>query len=316
MNRIDRLIGILIRLQGRPQTAGQLADRFEVSQRTILRDIDALSQVGVPIIATTGRNGGYEIASGFWLPPLHLTPEEATVVLLALDQLGDETSSPLGAAHRTVLEKVRSTLHPATRTVVDSNRRLLQVVRDGVAPSDAVLTRMRSAVEQQEWVEITYAGVNGTSIRAILPTLIYVAGGRWYTRAIDARRSGVRHFRIDRMELVRSTTAPPNGDEIIRRATSEAKPYADVSHPEVCARLTPKGMIFALDHPDLRAAVVPDGEGGRLAFRCPPEELPYYGRELLRLGPDVTVDSPAELRRWMTRWLDTLMMHHQGSPET
>lgn len=316
MNRIDRLIGILIRLQGQPQTAGQLADRFEVSQRTILRDIDALSQIGVPIIATTGRNGGYEIASGFWLPPLRLTPEEATVVLLALDQLGDETSSPLGAAHRMVLEKVRSTLHPATRTVVDSNRRSLQVVRDGVAPSDAVLTRMRSAVELQEWVEITYAGVNGTSIRAILPMLIYVAGGRWYTRAIDARRSGVRHFRIDRMELVRSTTAPPNGDEIFRRATSEAKPYADVSHPEVRARLTPKGTIFARDHPDFRDSIIPDRNGVQLVFRCPPGELPYYGRELLRFGAEVQVSAPVELKRWMIACLNDLLQHHQMDPES
>lgn len=316
MNRIDRLIGILIRLQGQPQTAGQLADRFEVSQRTILRDIDALSQVGVPIIATTGRNGGYEIASGFWLPPLHLTPEEATVVLLALDHLGDETFSPLGAAHRTVLEKVRSTLHPRTRTVVDTNRRSLQVVRDGVVPSAAVLTRMRTAVEQHEWVEIKYAGVNSTSTRAILATLVYVAGGRWYARAIDARSSRVRHFRIDRMEQVRSTTAPPNVEEIIRRATSEAKLYADVSHPEVRARLTPKGTIFARDHPDFRDSIIPDCNGAQLMFRCPPGELPYYGRELLRFGAEVQVSAPVELKRWMIACLNDLLQHHQTNQES
>lgn len=316
MNRIDRLTGILIRLQGQPQTAGQLADRFEVSQRTILRDIDALSQVGVPIIATTGRNGGYEIASGFWLPPLHLTPEEATVLLLALDHLGDEASSPMGAAHRTVLEKVRSTLHPATRTVVDANRRSLQVVRDGITPSAALLTRMRTSVDRKQWVEITYQGVNGSSIRAVLPTLVYVASGRWYVRAVDASRAAVRHFRIDRIEHIQLLAAPPGAGTIVQRATSEAKLYADVSHPEVRARLTPKGTIFARDHPDFRDSIIPDCNGAQLMFRCPPGELPYYGRELLRFGAEVQVSAPVELKRWMIARLNDLLQHHQTNQES
>ncbi len=316
MNRIDRLTGILIRLQGQGQTARQLADRFEVSQRTILRDIDALCQVGVPIIASTGRHGGYRIAAGFWLPPLHLTPEEATVVLLALDHLGDDGSSPLGAAHQTAVEKLRSILRPTTRTEVDSNLESVQVMREAVVPSAATLAEARTAVQRRQWVEIAYAGVDGPSVRTILPILVYVASGRWYIRAIDAGRVAVRHFRIDRIERIRAVVAPADAEALTHQAMSREQRYADESHPEVCARLTPKGMIFALDHPDLRAAVVPDGEGGRLAFRCPPEELPYYGRELLRLGPDVTVDSPAELRRWMTGWLDALTMHHRGSPDT
>lgn len=311
MNRIDRLTGILIRLQGRPQTAGQLAARFEVSQRTILRDIDALSQIGVPIIATTGRNGGYEIADDFWLPPLHLTPEEATVVLLALDHLGDEASSPLGAAHRTVREKVRSGLRPATRTEVDANLQGVRVTRGGMAPSAASLTDMRSAVDRQQWVEITYQGVDGPSIRSILPTLVYVANGRWYARAIDASRSAVRHFRIDRIERARSVPAPADAVPIIQRVTTECTPYADASHPEVRARLTPRGVFFALDHPDLRDAIMPGSDGGRLVFRCPPGELPFYGREFLRFGEDIHVEAPAELNRWITSYLRSLWVHHQ-----
>lgn len=316
MNRIDRLTGILIRLQGQGQTARQLADRFEVSQRTILRDIDALCEIGVPIIAAPGRHGGYRIDAGFWLPPLHLTPEEATVLLLALDHLGDEALSPLGTAHRTVLEKLRSILRPATRAEVDNNLESVQVVREAVAPSAATLAEARMAVQRRRWIEIAYAGVDGPSVRTILPILVYVASGRWYVRAVDAGRDAVRHFRVDRIERIRAVAAPADADAVIGQALSHGDRYADESNPEVRARLTHRGMIFALDHPDLRAAVVPEGEGGRLAFRCPPEELPYYGRELLRFGPDITVEAPEALRRWMTAWLEDLALHHRASTDT
>lgn len=311
VNRTDRLTGILIRLQGRAQTAGQLADRFEVSQRTILRDIDALSQIGVPIIATPGRNGGYQIAEGFWLPPLHLTPQEATVLLLALDHLGDETSSPLGAPHRTVLEKLRSTLQPATRTAVDAGLRSMRVQRDTIPPSASMLSDMRAFVERHHWVEIIYAGIDGSSVRTILPRLVYVASGRWYTRAIDARRAAMRHFRVDRIESARSVPAPPDADRIIRQATTDTRAYSDEAHPQVRACLTPRGRVLALDHPDLRDAVVQGQESAWLVFRCPPEELPYYGRELIRLGPDVRIDAPPELRRWISGYLGNLLLHHE-----
>lgn len=310
MNRIDRLTGILIRLQGQPQTAGQLADRFEVSPRTILRDIDALSQIGVPIIATTGRNGGYQIADDFWLPPLHLTTDEATILLLALDHLGDEASSPLGPSHRTVREKVRSSLRPVTRKEVATNLRSMHVTNDNVAPSASTLTKLRSSVEKTQWIEIDYAGVDGSSKRLILPTLVYVANGRWYTRAVDMRRFAVRHFRIDRIEHARSVPEPADAVSIIQRATAESTPYADAAHPEVRARLTPKGRIFALDHPDLRDAVGDGEHGGELVFRCPPGELPYYGREFLRFGKDIQVEAPPALRLWMVAQLQDLLQHH------
>lgn len=312
MNRVDRLTGILIRLQGEGQTAGQLAERFEVSKRTILRDIDALCQIGVPVVATTGRGGGYRIADGFWLPPMHLTPEEATVLLLALDHLGDEASSPLGAPDRTARDKLRSTLRPATRAEVDTRLRAIRVVHEAIAPPASTLAAVRLAVERRQWVEIAYGGVDGPTVRTILPTLVSVTGGRWYVRTVDAGRAAIRHFRIDRIERHHPVTAPANAAAIVARATGQGRAYDDASHPEVRVRLTPRGVIFARDHPDLRSAIVPGDAGGQLVFRCPPGELPYYGRELLRFGPEATVDAPSELRAWMAAYLGDLLRHYQG----
>ena len=65
MNRTDRLTGIILALQRGRQTAAQLADRFEVSRRTILRDIDALAQIGVPVVSLPGAGGGLALAEGY-----------------------------------------------------------------------------------------------------------------------------------------------------------------------------------------------------------------------------------------------------------
>ena len=118
MNRTDRLAGIVLALRTDRRTAQQLADRFEVSRRTILRDIDGLSQVGVPIVALPGPGGGYELPDDYWMPPLHLTPAEAHVVLLGLQALGSAEGSPLGPAHLSVVDKLRAALRPEVREAV------------------------------------------------------------------------------------------------------------------------------------------------------------------------------------------------------
>ncbi len=82
MNRTDRLLGILVELQARGQlTSRQLAARFEVAPRTILRDLDALGELGVPLVALHGRGGGYRLLEGFFLPPQVFTPGEAAALL-------------------------------------------------------------------------------------------------------------------------------------------------------------------------------------------------------------------------------------------
>jgi predicted DNA-binding transcriptional regulator YafY len=85
MNRLDRVMGILLLLRGgRPVSAADLARRFEVSTRTIYRDVEVLSGLGVPVSAQMGRTGGFQMSEGYFLPPVALGPEEAVSLLLGL----------------------------------------------------------------------------------------------------------------------------------------------------------------------------------------------------------------------------------------
>ena len=106
MNRTDRLYALVEDLRAstpRPRTAQQLADRFEVSVRTIERDLSALQQSGVPIWATPGPNGGYSLDPQMTLPPVNFTPAEAAAISIALGRGGQ---MPYASAARSAMQKV------------------------------------------------------------------------------------------------------------------------------------------------------------------------------------------------------------------
>src|SRR6266542_4946923 len=106
MNRTDRLYAIVEELRAvapRSQTARELSERYEVSVRTVERDVSVLQQAGVPIYATPGRRGGYALDKATTLPPLNFTPREATAIAVALSREG---ATPFPHAGRGALLKV------------------------------------------------------------------------------------------------------------------------------------------------------------------------------------------------------------------
>lgn len=126
MNRLDRLFGILLWLRGgAPVAADDLARRFEVSRRTIYRDIEALSALGVPVFARRGYRGGLQLLEGYFLPPLMLTTGEATALLLGLTLLRSLRANPFAAdldsAEKKLLaavpERLRATLARANTLI-------------------------------------------------------------------------------------------------------------------------------------------------------------------------------------------------------
>lgn len=313
MNRIERLTGILLSLQGGPRSASQLAGRFEVSRRTIMRDIDALGEIGVPVVALPGRAGGYRIAEGYWLSPLQISAEEATALLFALNTVGDPDTSPLGEAHRAVVDKIQAILNADVRTTVARNLSSLRVAREQPAPHATVIAALRTAMAQHSWCAIDYRSPKAQTTRTILPTEVYTASDRWYVSAIDSLRRAMRIFRIDRITAICSSIAPDGAEAIIAEVAASQHHYGHPDHPEVHALLTSRGVQFAMDHPDFREAVIDKGDGGELRFRCPPGELPYYGREFFRLGTDIRVVAPPELQQWMADSLAELLSHVMSS---
>jgi predicted DNA-binding transcriptional regulator YafY len=305
MHRSTRMTGILIALQAQPRTAQALADRFEVSRRTILRDIEELLQLGVPIEARTGPGGGYAIPRTWWLAPLQLTEDEVQTLLFALDHLGESTDGPWPEPHQGLVEKLRSALNPGALDRALANPARPQVAAHPVAPAPATLATVRSAIAREEWLRVDYRGGSAPGERQVKPLSLHVTGGRWLVHAIDARTAEVRYFRLDRMADARRCLDPQNAARIV--AAAMARPdYHAPEHPEVVLRFTERGRLLAMDHPDIRNHL--DGDAAR--FRCPPAELPFYGGELVRFGVEVEVLGPPELRAWLGEHLETLKRHH------
>ncbi len=211
VNRTDRLYGLVEELRAvapQPRSARWLAQRFEVSVRTIERDISALQQTGVPIYAETGRCGGYCLDRTRTLPPVNLTPAEAVAMALALQSLeGTPFRSPAHTALHKLLAAMREDDARAARELA---ARVHLVGRGSqVAPMPRLVA---DALSARRVLRIGYGDREGaTSVREIEPLGYVGSPTHWYLVAWCRLRDAVRAFRTDRIATVTVTAegVPP-----------------------------------------------------------------------------------------------------------
>jgi predicted DNA-binding transcriptional regulator YafY len=213
MNRTDRLYAIADVLRAtapRARSARELAERFEVSARTIERDISALQQSGVPIWATPGPGGGYSVDPEMTLPPLNFTADEATAIAVALAASGP---IPFGDAARAALRKLvaamSSTSREGARELVG---RIHLLQQRGQLEATPVVRAVETAVVRRKVLELDYVDRSGQHTDHRLVEPYGLAGGQdhWYLMAWCRMRDGGRTFRLDRILEARLTdeTAP------------------------------------------------------------------------------------------------------------
>jgi predicted DNA-binding transcriptional regulator YafY len=215
MNRTDRLYAIVEELRmvaPRRRSARELAARFEVSTRTIERDLDALLQAGVPIYADSGRLGGYTLDKAMTLPPLNFTAVEAVAVAVAL---GQSTDAPFAQAARSAIQKIVTAMsaHDVDAARELANRvRLLEPAERDEAPS--IPSILQEAIIHRRVLRLAYVDKSGTiSEREVEPVLFAkVRGVHWYLMAHCRLRQAARVFRVDRIVGTEATgeTAPPH----------------------------------------------------------------------------------------------------------
>ncbi|GAA5130910.1 helix-turn-helix transcriptional regulator [Pseudonocardia adelaidensis] len=212
MNRTDRLYAMVEQLRAcapRRVSARELAARFEVSARTVERDISALQQAGVPIYADVGRTGGYTLDKSRTLPPLNFTPAEAVAVAITL---GRAEGSPYGRAARTALHKIVSAMSAvdgaAARELADRIGFLAPARPDAPAAVPAVL---EEAVAARRVVRLEYVDRAGVVTERAVEPVAFTAGTRcWYLLGWCRLRGGGRVFRTDRIRtaVLLDDTAP------------------------------------------------------------------------------------------------------------
>jgi predicted DNA-binding transcriptional regulator YafY len=210
MNRTDRLYALVEELRAvapRPRSARRLAQHFEVSIRTIERDLAALQQAGVPIWATPGPGGGYALDPAWTLPPLNVSSSEAAAIALALAASGP---IPFGDAARSALRKVTAAMSTTDRA---GARALLERIRllqgEGLAVSPALRVVERALLAQRV-VRLDYQDKHGgvTQGRMVEPLGFVLGAQHTYLHGWCRLRNGPRAFRLDRIRHVAVTAEP------------------------------------------------------------------------------------------------------------
>lgn len=286
MNRTDRLLGILLELQARGQlTSRQLAERFEVAPRTVLRDLDALSQLGVPLLALPGRGGGYRLLEGYFLPPQAFTPAEASALLVAADLLRSHGRSPYHADLVRAMDKVRALLGAARRPGPETLARVTVTMTARPDPGPA-LDEVHRAVEKRETLALEYdSPQSGLTTREVDPYRLCSRDGFWYLAAYCHLREEVRVFRVDRILSLRRTG---------RHFEPPAEPLSAAPEGGVPVRVA-LGRTAAMRLKD-SPYLAPFIREGRLVLELPPAALPWLARVLVSLGNEARILEPPALR--------------------
>ncbi|MFF4252220.1 helix-turn-helix transcriptional regulator [Streptomyces sp. NPDC001663] len=214
MNRTDRLYALVEELRAAapsPRSARTLARRFEVSVRTIERDLAALQQSGVPVYAEPGRTGGYVLDRRRTLPPLTITPAEATALAVGLHALA---GTPFAADARSALHKVLAVMPERERAAAAEMTGRVQLLVPAAAPTRSaepvVPEPLREALTAGRVLRLEYADAEGTITARDVEPLAFLGGAEhWYLAAWCRLREAPRGFRLDRIRAVEALAESP-----------------------------------------------------------------------------------------------------------
>jgi predicted DNA-binding transcriptional regulator YafY len=314
MNRTDRLLAIVIELQAHgKRRAEDLAATFEVGKRTIYRDIQALCEAGVPVVAVPGQ--GYSLVEGYFLPPLRFTSDEALMLLLGSDVMAQSFDAEYAAAARAASSKIASVLPEQLREQVRSLQASIRFVQEPASLQGAevdLLRQLRRAIVGRHTVRFAYHARNsqdGPSARSRREAdpygLVFVSGG-WHVVAFDHTRRARRNFRVSRMSqlmvLPQSFERPP-GFAIEQRPEDDPR---EVLVRALCDASIADWVRESRSFFVVGAEPRPDGLLVTLRVRHERDALPW----LLGWGGHVRVLEPASLRALLAAEAARILRNH------
>ena len=213
MNRIDRVTAILIQLQSkRVVKAQEIADRFNISLRTVYRDIKTLDEAGIPVVGEAGL--GYSIMDGYRLPPVMFTKEEATAFLTAEKLVEKLTDGSTKDDYKTAMFKVKAVLRLTEKDHLETMYEHIEVIDNPYLPKlkneSAHLQNILAAIAANSVINISYVSEaeQKETNRNIEPVGIFYMGRYWYLIAYCLLRKDYRHFKVNSIKKLMITALP------------------------------------------------------------------------------------------------------------
>ena len=313
MNRTDRLLAIVLELQAHGmRRAEDLAATFEISRRTVYRDVQALCEAGVPVVAEPGR--GYTLPAGYFLPPLRFSADEAMILLLGAEVMAGSFDAEYGQVAQGAARKISGALPAERRAEVEALRAGLHFVEsaDLSAATAERLRVLRGAVVGRRSIRFAYQarysadGPGARSEREVDPYGLARVAGIWYLVGYDHGRADLRNFRLDRIEavvlLARHFERPPNF--ILALPSDERSLEARVL---VNAEAAP----WVREQPSFYTSALEEQANGLLItlhMRRFNEVLPW----LLSWGRHIEVLDPPALRELLAAEARAILVQHES----
>ncbi len=333
MNRTDRLLAIILELQGKGrQRAGDLAETFETSKRTIYRDIQALGEAGVPIVSIPGL--GYSLMKGYFLPPLSFTTDEATMLILGSDVMAQSFDAQYRSAAQAASRKIANVLPEKLREEVEYLQSSIRFVTADAMERPVETEKLllvRRAIFQHNTIRFCYftrhpsSQVEAATLPSAHPTdstvlttpvvsvreadpygLVHYLNA-WHVIAYCHLRQDIRNFRLDRMDdlaLLPETFQRPAHFKMSETQSGQRKRIiVRVLFDKEVARWVQESRSYFTDS-------VEETPQGLLVTLKPHQESEVL-QWLLSWGRHVRVLEPESLRRHIFQEAQAMMQHHR-----
>jgi predicted DNA-binding transcriptional regulator YafY len=216
INRFDRLTAILIHLQSKKVVVAQeIAERFDISLRTVYRDIRSLEQAGVPIVGEKGI--GYSIMDGYKIPPVMFTEQEVIAFLMAEKILENHADIHHSEMYKSAMFKIKAVLRSAEKKALENMEQNISVKHKNSESNYLInntLPILIKTVSDKKILHIKYASEEGPSARDIEPIGIFHEHGSWSTIAWCHLSKKYRHFRTERILEIKATSKPFHKEHI------------------------------------------------------------------------------------------------------
>jgi predicted DNA-binding transcriptional regulator YafY len=296
----SRLLDLLSLLQTRRDWPGsELAERLEVSARTVRRDVGRLRALGYPVESLTGPAGGYRLSAGTAMPPLLLDEEEAIAIAVGLRTAARASVTGIEETSIRALVKLEQVL-PAhlRRRVAALGSATIAAPAAGPTVDPQHLTTIAACCRDADCLRFQYRGRDGTATRReVEPHSLVNLGRRWYLVGWDRRREGWRTFRVDRLSRPASTGIRFTPREL---PAQDAAAYVQQSIAGAWSRYEARVTVHAAAEeiaarlPFVAGSLEPI-DAGHCEYRTADDDLEWLALRIAMLGVDVEVHEPPEL---------------------
>lgn len=300
--KIDRLIGILsVLLQKEKTTAPELAERFEVSKRTINRDIEDLCRAGIPIRTAQGTGGGISIMDGYRMDRTILTSKDMQMILAGLRSLDSVSGS---SYYGQLMEKIQA---GSSEFITGRDSILIDLsswYRDSLAPK---IEMIQDAIGDRRLIKFRYYAPSGESERTVEPYYLVFRWSSWYLWAWCLKRKDFRLFKLNRMDGVQITEK----NFECRDAT-----MPDLSNEKIFPGGIKVKALFEADQKwrlveEFGTSCFTENEDGRLLFTADYTDMENLITWILTFGDKAEVIEPEEVREKVRTTIETMIKNYR-----